>query len=63
MTDKEEVMGVHSPELGFEENIDRVNGAIQRSETTNPSIEARMVENQTVITINLNKAQFQIDKC
>jgi thiol-disulfide isomerase/thioredoxin len=63
MTDKEEVAGVHSPELGLEENIDSVNGAIQRSEMTYPAIEAGMVENQTVTTIKLNTNQFQqIDK-
>jgi hypothetical protein len=39
MTDKEEAVGVHSPELGFEENIDSGKGAIQRSEMTNPAIE------------------------
>ena len=63
MTDKEEVVGVHSPELGFEENIDSVNGTVQRSEMTYPTMEAGMVENQTVTTIKLNTTQFQqIDK-
>jgi thiol-disulfide isomerase/thioredoxin len=63
MTDKEEAVGVHSPELGFEENIDSGKGAIQRSEMTNPAIEAGMIENQTVTTIKLNTTQFQqIDK-
>jgi thiol-disulfide isomerase/thioredoxin len=63
MTDKEEVAGVHSPELGLEENIDSMNGAVQRSEMTYPAIEAGMVENQTVTTIKLNTNQFQqIDK-
>ena len=63
MTDKEEVVGVHSPELGFEENIDSVNGTVQRSEMTYPEIEAGMVENQTVTTIKHNTTQFQqIDK-
>src|SRR5919107_2847138 len=63
MTDKEEVVGVHSPKLGFEENIDSVNGTVKRSEMTNPAIEAGMVENQTVTTIKLNTTQFQqIDK-
>jgi thiol-disulfide isomerase/thioredoxin len=62
-TDKEDVVGVHSPELGFEENIDSVNGTVQRSEMTYPAIEAGMVENQTVTTIKLNTTQFQqIDK-
>ena len=63
MTDKEEVVGVHSPELGFEEKIDSVNGTVKRSEMTYPAIEAGMVENQTVTTIKLNTTQFQqIDK-
>src|SRR5215211_6129713 len=63
MTDKKEAVGVHSPELGLEENIDSVKGAVQRSEMTFPAIEAGMVENQTVTTIKLNTTQFQqIDK-
>src|ERR687896_1474797 len=63
MTDKEEVVGVHSPESGFEENIDSVKGAIQKSEMTFPAMEAGMVKNQTVTTIKLNTTQFQqIDK-
>jgi thiol-disulfide isomerase/thioredoxin len=63
MTDKEEVVGIHSPESGFEENIDSVKGAIQRSEMTFPAMEAGMVKNQTVTTIKLNTTQFQqIDK-
>jgi thiol-disulfide isomerase/thioredoxin len=63
MTDKEEIVGVHSPKFGFEENIDSVNGAVQRSEMTYPAIEAAMVENQTVTTMKLNTTQFQqIDK-
>src|ERR671911_490453 len=62
-TDKEDVVGVHSPEIGFEENIDSVNGTLQRSEVTYPTMEAGMVENQTVTTIKLNTTQFQqIDK-
>jgi thiol-disulfide isomerase/thioredoxin len=62
-TGKEEVVGVHSPELGFEENIDSVNGTVQRSEMTYTAIEAGMVENQTVTTIKLNTTKFQqIDK-
>jgi hypothetical protein len=36
MTSKEDVVGVHSPEFGFEENIDSVNGTVQRSGITNP---------------------------
>jgi thiol-disulfide isomerase/thioredoxin len=59
MTDKEEVVGVHSPEIGFEENIDSVNGTVQRSEMTYPTMEAGMVENQTVTTIKHNTTQFQ----
>jgi hypothetical protein len=39
MTDKEEAVGVHSPDFGFKEKIDSVNGAGQRSEMTNPAIE------------------------
>jgi thiol-disulfide isomerase/thioredoxin len=63
MTDKEEVVGVHSPEIGFEENVDSVNGTVQRSEMTYPTMEAGMVENQTVTTIKHNTTQFQqIDK-
>jgi hypothetical protein len=38
-TGKEEVVGVHSPDFGFKEKIDSVNGAGQRSEMTNPAIE------------------------
>ena len=63
MTDKEEVVGVHSPEFGFEEKIDSVKGPSQRSEMTHPAVAAGMVENQTVTTIMLNTTQFQqIDK-
>jgi thiol-disulfide isomerase/thioredoxin len=63
MTDKEEAVGVHSPEIGFEENTDSVNGTVQRFGITHPTIEAGMVENQTVTTIKLNTTQFQqIDK-
>jgi hypothetical protein len=63
MTDKEEVVGVHSPEFGFEENIDSVNGTVQRFGITNPTLADGMVENHTVTTIKLNTTQFQqIDK-
>jgi thiol-disulfide isomerase/thioredoxin len=64
MTDKEEVVGVHSPEFGFEENIDDdVNGAVQRFGITHPAVTDGMVENDTVTTIKLNTTQFQqIDK-
>ena len=63
MTDKEEIVGVHSPEFEFEENIDNVKGAGQKFKMTYPAIEAGMVENQTVTTIKLNTTQFQqIDK-
>ena len=64
MIDKEEAAaGVHSPDFGFKEKIDSVNGAGQRSEMTNPAIEPGMIENQTVTTIKLNTTQFQqIDK-
>jgi thiol-disulfide isomerase/thioredoxin len=59
MTDKEEVVGVHSPEFGFEENIDSVNGTVQRFGITNAAVADGMVENHTVTTIKLNKSQFQ----
>jgi thiol-disulfide isomerase/thioredoxin len=59
MTDKEEVVGVHSPEFGFEENIDSVNGTVQRFGITHPAVANGMVENQTVTTIKLNTTQFQ----
>ena len=63
MTDKEEVVGVHSPEFGFEENIDSVKSPGQRSGMTHPAVADGMVENQTVTTIKLNTSQFQqIDK-
>jgi thiol-disulfide isomerase/thioredoxin len=63
MTDKEEVVGVHSPEFGFEENIDSVKGPSQRSGMTHPAVADGMVENQTVTTIKLNTTQSQqIDK-
>ena len=63
MTGKEEVVGVHSPELEFEENIGNVNGTVQRFGITNPTLADGMVENQTVTTIKLNTTQFQqIDK-
>ena len=60
--EEEAAAGVHSPELGFEGNIDNVNGAGQRSKMTNPAMEAKLVENQTVPTIKLNTTQFHIDK-
>ena len=63
LTGKEEVVGVHSPELEFEENIGNVNGTVQRFGITNPTLADGMVENQTVTTIKLNTTQFQqIDK-
>ena len=63
MTDKDEGVGVHSPEFEFEKNDANVEGPSQRSEMTYPAIEARMVENQTVTTVKLNTTQFQqIDK-
>jgi thiol-disulfide isomerase/thioredoxin len=65
MTDKE-VVGIHSPEFGFEENIDDddddVNNTIQTG-ITHPVITAGMVENQNITTMKLNATQFQqIDK-
>ena len=63
MTDKEEVVSVHSPELEFEENIDSMNDTVQRFGITNPAVPDGMVENQTVTTMKLNTTQFQqIDK-
>jgi thiol-disulfide isomerase/thioredoxin len=59
MTDKEEVVGVHSPEFGFEENIDSVNGTVQKFGITHPAVTDGMVENHTVTTIKLNTTQFQ----
>ena len=63
MTDKEEVVGVHSPEFGFEENIDDdVNNTVQTG-ITHPVTTAGMVENQNITTMKLNATQFQqIDK-
>ena len=62
MTDKE-VVGVHSPEFGFEENIDDdVNNTVQTG-ITHPVTTAGMVENQNITTMKLNATQFQqIDK-
>ena len=63
MTDKDEVVGVHSPDFGSEEDIGNVNGTVQRFGITNPTLADGMVENQTVTTIKLNTTQFQqIDK-
>ncbi len=60
ITDKEEVMGVHSPKFGFEENNDDdLDGAVQRFGITHPAVADRMVENDTVTTIKLNTTQFQ----
>jgi thiol-disulfide isomerase/thioredoxin len=63
MTDKEEVVGVHSPEFGFEENIDdNVNNTVQTG-ITHSVTTAGMVENQNITTMKLNVTQFQqIDK-
>jgi thiol-disulfide isomerase/thioredoxin len=63
MTGKEDVVGVHSPDFGSEENIDSMNGDVQRSGITNPALEEGMVENQNVTTMKLNMTKFQhIDK-
>jgi thiol-disulfide isomerase/thioredoxin len=59
MTDKEEVVGVHSPEFRFEENINDVNGAVQRFGITHPAVADGMIENDTATTIKLNTTQFQ----
>jgi thiol-disulfide isomerase/thioredoxin len=59
MTDKEEVVGVHSPEFEFEKNIDSAKGAVQRFGITDPEVSNGMVENHTITTIKLNSTQFQ----
>jgi hypothetical protein len=58
MTGKEDVVGVHSPDFGSEENIDSMNGDVQRSGITNPALEEGMVENQNVTTMKLNMTKF-----
>ena len=63
MTNNEEVVGVHSPDLGSEKNIDSVNGDMQKSGITNPALAEGTVENQPVTTMKLNTTMFQhIDK-
>jgi thiol-disulfide isomerase/thioredoxin len=57
ITDKE-VVGVHTPEFRFEENIN-VNGAVQGFGITSPAIADGMIENDTATTIKLNTTQFQ----
>lgn len=59
MTDKEEVVGVHSPEFESEKNIDSVKDADQRSGITYPAVANGMVENHTTTTVKLNTIQFQ----
>jgi thiol-disulfide isomerase/thioredoxin len=59
MTDKEEVIGVHSPEFESEKNIDSVKDADQRFGITYPAVANGMVENHTITTIKLNTTQFQ----
>ncbi|MGB8134050.1 MAG: hypothetical protein WCE99_07645, partial [Nitrososphaeraceae archaeon] len=59
MTDKEEGVGVHSPEFESEKNIDSVNDADQRSGITYPAVANGMVENHTITTVKLNMTQFQ----
>ena len=62
MTGKEKVVGVHSPDFGFEKNFDNVKSAVKHG-MTHPAIATGMVENQTITTIKLNTTQFQqIDK-
>src|SRR5215216_5713202 len=56
---EKEVVGVHSPELEFEKDIDSMNGAVQRYGTAHPAVADGMVENHTVTTIKLNTTQFQ----
>jgi thiol-disulfide isomerase/thioredoxin len=63
MTGKEEVVGVHSPDSGSEENIGSVNGSVQKFGINNSTLADGMVENQTVTTIKFNTTMFQqIDK-
>ena len=63
MTGKEDAVGVDSPDFGSEENIDSMNGAVQKFGITNPALADGMVENQTVTTMKLNSTKFQqIDK-
>ena len=59
MTDKEEELGVHSPEFEFEKNIDSAKDAVQRFGITYPAVTNGMVENHTITTIKLNTTQFQ----
>ncbi|MGB8777113.1 MAG: thioredoxin family protein [Nitrososphaeraceae archaeon] len=59
MTDKEEVVGVHSPEYESEQNIDSVKDADQRSGITYPAVANGMVKNHTITTVKLNMTQFQ----
>lgn len=59
MTDKEEVVGVHSPEFESEKNIDSVKDADQRSGITYPAVANGMVENNTITKVKLNMTQFQ----
>ena len=59
MTDKEKVVGVHSPEFESEKNIDSVKDADQRSGITYPAVANGMVENHTITTVKLNTTQFQ----
>jgi thiol-disulfide isomerase/thioredoxin len=59
MTDKEEVVGVHSPEFESEKNIDSVKDADQGSRLSYPAVANGMVENHTITTIKLNTTQFQ----
>ena len=59
MTDKEEAVGVHSPEFESEKDIDSVKDADQRFGITYPAVANGMVENHTMTTIKLNTTQFQ----
>jgi thiol-disulfide isomerase/thioredoxin len=62
-TGKEDVVGVHSPDFGSEENTGSVNGSVQKFGINNSALADGMVENQTVTTIKLNTTKFQqIDK-
>jgi hypothetical protein len=44
MTDKEDVVGVHSPDFGSEENIGSVNGSVQKSGINNSALADGMVK-------------------
>jgi thiol-disulfide isomerase/thioredoxin len=59
MTGKEDVVGVHSPDFGSEENIASVNDTVQKFGINNSALADGMVENRTATTIKLNTTKFQ----